>query len=450
MSNYSPTESSSIVVLSNIIANGCYKLATRELKLLLYNFSLIRPGDQEVGIKAVVKKDFVAALKPPNKKWGNAHKEITDIAKRLNNKPLKIVEEDKQLEIYWVASVESLPNTGIIEFEFSRKLDKYLLNLEDNFTIFDLQNILQLNSCFSIRLYMILASVRWKGRKHHYPLEQLKCMLGIEGAFERYNNFKKKVIEKAQQELKLHTDIQFAFQEVKQDGGKKVIAIVFFIKQRSKKSNDSVHQTTSPIVSAMLEVGIFKKKAQEIADSGFKIIQDDLSRSMAQSHFTTFNAYVDKQIGNLHKEQGKGKSIPNPAGWLIAAIENYYRNQDDIDKEKEAKKAQEKRLRVKQRQEFTQQQEKLKQAYHIAKDKIVQNLINANPELLEEIFEQEKQKGGYIMETIYDEKQTIQENYNKKIFRGIINGVIQERFPGHFEAVDQKYQPLFEKNSISW
>ena len=44
----------------------------------------------------------------------------------------------------WVSSIDYIKDTGLIELEFSEKLIPYLLQLKEQFTRYELKNILHL------------------------------------------------------------------------------------------------------------------------------------------------------------------------------------------------------------------------------------------------------------------------------------------------------------------
>lgn len=117
---------------------------------------------------------------------------------------------------------------GYIDFEFSRHLKKYLINLKKNFTEYQLYNILVLNSKHSARIYEVLKMWRHRKTAPVVTLDDLREMLAIRG-YARYTDFKRYVLEPARNDLYSYTDIGFNYQEIKGRTGKAIRAVRFSI-----------------------------------------------------------------------------------------------------------------------------------------------------------------------------------------------------------------------------
>jgi len=106
-------------------------------------------------------------------------------------------------------------------------LKPFLLHLKERFTNYRLANIVQLKSRFSIRLYELLKQYEKIG-KRTFGLYDLRTTLGIEDdQYKQYTDFRKRVIQVAENELKEKTDISFTFKEHR--ASKKVDSITFTI-----------------------------------------------------------------------------------------------------------------------------------------------------------------------------------------------------------------------------
>jgi plasmid replication initiation protein len=114
-----------------------------------------------------------------------------------------------------------------IGISFHPRMKPYLLQLNNKFTMYDVRNILKLPSAYSIRIYELLKQYENIG-KRKLKVEELKDILGIENEYPLYANFKQRVINKAQKDMKEHTDIMFTFEEIK--SGRSITDIIFFIK----------------------------------------------------------------------------------------------------------------------------------------------------------------------------------------------------------------------------
>src|SRR5690606_36842431 len=114
--------------------------------------------------------------------------------------------------------------------QFHPNLKDFFLELKEKFTTYQLENVVRLNSVYSIRIYELLKQYE-RLKKREFPLEELRSVLGIEPTkYKQYGHFKSKVLLGAQNEINKKTDIQFDFNEFK--SGRKVIGIEFIINSK--------------------------------------------------------------------------------------------------------------------------------------------------------------------------------------------------------------------------
>lgn len=122
---------------------------------------------------------------------------------------------------------------GSIKYAFDERLKSFLLNLKDNFTSYQLKNVLLLQSAYNIKLYELLAQYKIIGHRK-ISLENLRYCLNIPISYQNKDIIR--LIENLQLELSEKTDINFSFEIIK--NGKKFEAINFIIKvNKIKKEN---------------------------------------------------------------------------------------------------------------------------------------------------------------------------------------------------------------------
>jgi plasmid replication initiation protein len=92
-----------------------------------------------------------------------------------------------------------------------------------------------MKSKYSPRIYEILKCNEFKKQGYiEIEIEELKKLLRTEDMYPRYNDFKRKIIEQTQKELKKLTDISFEFEEIKT--GRKVTSLKFHINTNKTKN----------------------------------------------------------------------------------------------------------------------------------------------------------------------------------------------------------------------
>ena len=120
---------------------------------------------------------------------------------------------------------------GSITVMLNSRLKEYLLNLKNNFTSYELWNILSLKSKYSIRLYELFKSYEYQHSKK-FELEELKGLLCAE-SYSRYGNFAARVIEPAVREINQYTNLDVSYKAIHQGRTHKVVGIEFKIRTKS-------------------------------------------------------------------------------------------------------------------------------------------------------------------------------------------------------------------------
>jgi plasmid replication initiation protein len=241
-------------------------------------------------------------------------------------------EDDEELQVAWLSSAIYRPKSGFVELEFSPKLKPFLLHLKSHFTAYELGNIVTLKHIYSIRMYELLKQYEKIGRRK-FSVENLRELLMLENdEYSQFSDFRKRVLKPAQDELTEKTDIAFTWDEEREK--QKCTAIDFFIKPQQRplskskigvsvkelETNEKIKNTHS--VEQLLQLGVTKITAEILfQEYGEKRIQDGIAYTCAQ-----------------HKD---GK-LNNPAGFVVEAIKNGYRDNQAEDRQhkEEAARAQ--------------------------------------------------------------------------------------------------------------
>ena len=113
----------------------------------------------------------------------------------------------------------------------------YLLQLKNNFTQYELQNVLLMKSKYSVRLYEILKSQSYKN-KVRIPLVALKQLLNT-AEYKVYQNFKVRVIQPAINEINALTDLNIEVIPIKEN--KTIIALDFIIEEKTLVEKYEIH-----------------------------------------------------------------------------------------------------------------------------------------------------------------------------------------------------------------
>jgi hypothetical protein len=125
-----------------------------------------------------------------------------------------------------LAFAEYKHREGVVEARFNDLLMPYLLQLRENFTKAQLTELLKLKSSNAYRTYLLLREYAAFG-KRVMAVADLKSILGVEEEYDRFTNFKARILDWAKAEL-AQTDMAFTYEFEKQ--GRTITHICFLFK----------------------------------------------------------------------------------------------------------------------------------------------------------------------------------------------------------------------------
>jgi plasmid replication initiation protein len=259
-------EKAVVAVQSNKLIEARYSLTVGEARLILAMVNRIKPTDTDFAEYRIPLAELARMfdLSP-----SNIYGEIDQITDRLMSRVLHIHQKNgKLLKIQWIC--RAIHDTGSVTLSFVPDLKPYLLMLQREFTIIDLNSVKDFQSIYSIRLYQLLKqylSIGWR----EFGLDELKEILGLEKEqYAEYYNFKRRVIMQAHKEMEAKgskCDLTFQLETIKE--GKKITRLRFIIIKRSPEQPQSAQSVPAakkqqPLSPETME---FKKHLEEIGDT---------------------------------------------------------------------------------------------------------------------------------------------------------------------------------------
>lgn len=225
-----------VVKHNDLVQKSRFSLTLTEQKTINFLVSLIKPKkdatdiqplEYEFDIKQYCK---ICGIDYQN---GENYKMVRENLKSLRDKSVMMTKPDgTETSVSWLNKFWSNKGKGWAKIRFDEDIAPYLFELLENTTRYQLLNVLPMKSKYSVRLYELCRS--WAGLKSHtYKLEDLKKLLDIpEHEFNRFPDFRRRVLETAQREINEYTDLNVYFEPMSK--GRKVEQIRIHIAEKSE------------------------------------------------------------------------------------------------------------------------------------------------------------------------------------------------------------------------
>jgi plasmid replication initiation protein len=296
-----------LIFQDNAITTARYSMSALEKNIMYMVMAQLGKNDPADRYYKIVARDL---MQRTNKEIRYA--EFKEATSRLREREITILKDNGNvLQIGLISSAEYIQGAGVIEIGLDPKIRPYIFELKENFTSFELNMALSLNSKFSKRLYEMLAQFRSTGILRVSVME-LKERLKLvdaktgEEQYEKWSAFEKYVIKVAQKELEKHTDITFDYKLKKT--GKRFTDIVFQIKQKTVSTegvvNSEINNTDG--VKRILErlttdFRLRRDQADEIINK-FTVQEInrtlyDINLKMKSNEISNIGAYTAKTFG---------------------------------------------------------------------------------------------------------------------------------------------------------
>lgn len=231
------SQKSKIIKKHNALISARYNYGLCAFKLISILISMIRVEDENFQEYHIKISDFQKMIKSRSK---NMYSIMHSIINEILSYPIKI--GDEQFNFCYYAKYVN--GEGVAHFKIAPELRPFLLTLKKDFFQYEIVNILQLRSTYSIRFYEFLISKYYAYIYYHANAKTFTFELDINYIIEifqipksqKYNDIKRNILLKNQIEFLNKTDIKFVFNEIKL--GKKVVSVQITVSKNQKGSND--------------------------------------------------------------------------------------------------------------------------------------------------------------------------------------------------------------------
>jgi plasmid replication initiation protein len=293
-------------------------------------------------------------------------------------------------------------NHEYIDVSVEPEMKPLLLQLQRNFTAYDLRNVVRL-SVYPIRIYELLKQYESIGRRT-LKIDYLKKMFELTFEYPRFSNFYQKIVKPAIDEINDFTDLKIIeVNKIKEN--RNVVALQFVFVRKSAYEVELAH-TYSPkkgqadLLANIKEIEVDYSTAVEsikvLSDSDrlFSQYEKDVSSLFGVTPSIFLNAIQGKTDNDVQQairvtaQAQKEGNLKNSAGFFIEALRQNFTNE----KEEKTKKRLEKQSRVEEMKKiitqlYTEREKRINdkirelttENQHLTKEMIMQ--IEQNPYL---------------------------------------------------------------------
>jgi plasmid replication initiation protein len=246
-----------LIKKSNELIEARYKFDVWETRIFLSVLSHIRREDEDFKPYRIWYKDVIKTF---GLKSGQSYGLLRDGARSLMSKVFKVSNSEtgfqRDTEYHIIRSVNYLAegekgkgveNQEFIDITFEPEMKPLLLQLQKNFTAYDLRNVVKLGT-YPVRVYELLKQYEQIGERT-LGIEEMKRMFELSNEYPLFANFYQKVIEPSIGEINEHTDLTITRVD-KQKEGKKVVALRFIFQL---KDEDELRRARGEVVQKALE-----------------------------------------------------------------------------------------------------------------------------------------------------------------------------------------------------
>lgn len=221
------------VTQDNALISSSYTMSLHEKRLLVAAIAQLDPTSKawrEGRAEATVTAgEWVDTFGGSQK---SAYRELRNASSDLYGRSVRIRGDSRAgKNMRWISAEEYSENEGRVTITFSGPILHYLSGMIDEFTTYDLLGVSGLKSTHSVRLYEL--SSQFKGTGWRYiPLNELREMFCLEGAYQDWRDLKKRVIDRACREITEKSDLNVEYEVVKR--GRSVHAIRLRIEEKQQ------------------------------------------------------------------------------------------------------------------------------------------------------------------------------------------------------------------------
>ena len=352
-----------LIKKSNDLIEARYKFDIWETRIFANVLGMIARGDEDFRVYRIYLRDIIKGFGINN---GNAYDLLRDACNSLMDKKFYLdyeAEGADRKKVYHI--IRSVDYMTLLKDEQKRTLNEYidvsidpdmkplLLHLKEQFTTYDVRNIIRFKSSYSVRIYEHLKQYENIGHRS-IEVDYLKRIFEIDEEYPLFANFFQKVIEPAYRDINEYTDLCITTMEKVKDG-KRVTGLYFEFHKKighnfdknKRKSKKSIEKEALTLFNTASEADSKQADTTDI-DALFVAFQGRVVGEFGVTPTSFMAALGGKTAAQIElairitEEARRKGDVSNVAGFFMQALRQGFTDQKEQRKAELHQKALEK------------------------------------------------------------------------------------------------------------
>lgn len=218
-----------LVMKDNELIMASYSCTVEEQRLILACIEKAQRVNEPLNADAVKVsvnvKEYAELCKTS---MGAAYKALSNSAERLYDRTIKMSDKGVRREVRWLQE-KAIYDSGQVTVTFSSMISRHIMSIVSKRAIYRLEQATQLRAQHAIRLFEILQLVidpDTQEGEWEVTLEELKDLLELPAAYDRWIDLRKRVIEASVAQINKNTSLRVQW-EVSDKDGRTITAVKF-------------------------------------------------------------------------------------------------------------------------------------------------------------------------------------------------------------------------------
>ncbi|BFL71424.1 hypothetical protein SKB0120_24900 (plasmid) [Moraxella osloensis] len=296
-----------LVVKDNALIEASHKLSETEQRLVL--LAIIRAREVGDSVEQLKDKELIIHATDYIKVFGVERQSAYESLKKAvlglfeEKWGYRFINAKGNIEIGYerfIQSAKYIENEATIKFMFANSIIPMLVELERNFTSYEIEQVANLQSRYSMRLYECL--IRFKASKTlTISLDELRFRFGLlDNEYKAMSDFKKRVLDMAVKDINENTDVIVNYEQHKQ--GRTITGFTFKFRQKRKFSKTKAEERDSNTIDLFIKMTdnqrfAFSKKISKLPEASY------LAKGQSNQSYEAFAEQIAKDLLDKDKQK---------------------------------------------------------------------------------------------------------------------------------------------------